>query len=97
MKLKDTKELSKVQGEGDYEAARRYRQDVERFVQQSDIEELARAAKPETKAKREELENAEAEGLARKRGESPASGQPRPTLADSAAEVTDHADASAGR
>ena len=68
MKAKDTMEEPKVQGEGDYDAARRHRRDVERFVQQNDTEKLARAAKPETKAESEELEKAEAEGRARKAG-----------------------------
>ena len=30
----------KIQGEGDYESARRYRKDVERFVAENDTEEL---------------------------------------------------------
>jgi len=29
----------KIQGEGDYESARRYRKDVERFVKENDTEE----------------------------------------------------------
>ena len=36
----------KIQGEGDYESARRYRKDVERFVEENDTEELAREAAP---------------------------------------------------
>ena len=76
MKPNDTKQESTVQGEGDYDAARRHRQDVERFVRQSDTEKLAREAKPLTQAEAEDLERAEAEGLARKRGESPPSSLP---------------------
>lgn len=62
MKPKETKPTSKVQGEGDYDAARRYRKDVERFVGQNDTEELAREAQPESIAEADELEKAEAEG-----------------------------------
>jgi hypothetical protein len=36
----------KIQGEGDYESARRYRKDVKRFVEENDTEELAREAEP---------------------------------------------------
>ena len=69
MNPEDTKHEPKVQGEGDYDAARRYRRSVEGFVRQNDTEELARAAEPATKAESEELEKAEADGLARKRGD----------------------------
>jgi hypothetical protein len=65
MKPNDTKPGPKVQGEGDYEAARRHRQDVERFVRQNDTEELAREAQPESPDEADELEKAEAEGRSR--------------------------------
>jgi hypothetical protein len=65
MKSNDTKPGSKVQGEGDYDAARRHRRDVERFVQQNDTEELARDAQPDSPAEADELEKAEAEGRSR--------------------------------
>ena len=82
MKPHDTKPGSKVQGEGDYDAARRYRQDVERFVQHNDTEKLAREAKPETRADAEDLEKAEAKGRARKRGEAPSRGEPSPAAGE---------------
>lgn len=65
MKSSDTKPGSKVQGEGDYDAARRHRQDVERFVQENDTEKLAREAQPDSGAEADELEKAEAEGRSR--------------------------------
>jgi len=65
MKPDDTKPGSKVQGEGDYDAARRHRQDVERFVQENDPEELARKAQPDSRSEADELEKAEAEGRSR--------------------------------
>jgi len=65
MKSSDTKPASKVQGEGDYDAARRHRQDVERFVEENDTEELAREAQPDSRAEADELEKAEAEGRSR--------------------------------
>jgi hypothetical protein len=68
MNPEDTKNEPKVQGEGDYDAARRHRRSVEGFVRQNDTEELARAAEPASKAESEELAQAEADGLARKGG-----------------------------
>jgi len=54
-----------IQGEGDYESARRYRRDVERFVEENDIEELAREAEPDSDEEAEELLDAERKGRAR--------------------------------
>jgi len=69
MNPNDTKkDAPKVQGEGDYDAARRHRRDVENFVRQNDTEELAREAQPESPAEAVELEKAEAEGRSRSRG-----------------------------
>jgi len=67
---KDAKQTPKVQGEGDYDAARRYRRDVEQFVAENDTEELARDAQPTSRAEADELAKAEAEGLARSRSTS---------------------------
>jgi hypothetical protein len=39
----------KLQGEGDYEAARRYDSGVRKFVRGTDIERAARAAAPKNK------------------------------------------------
>jgi hypothetical protein len=54
-----------VQGEGDYQAARRYRAEAERYVRSADIERAARAAEPRTEAEAQELKDAEAKGRAR--------------------------------
>ncbi|HPF26694.1 MAG TPA: hypothetical protein P5528_11795 [Steroidobacteraceae bacterium] len=54
-----------IQGEGDYEAARRYRNAVEEFVESADIDEAARRAKPEDVATAAELEEAEQHGKRR--------------------------------
>jgi len=63
----------KVQGEGDYDAARRYRRDVEQFVDESDTEGLARAAEPQSPEEARALESAEAIGRSRARGRKPSS------------------------
>lgn len=51
-----------IQGEGDYEAARRYRDDVEKFVATADLEAAARAAAPHDEHEAEEMAAAEAAG-----------------------------------
>ena len=62
----------KVQGEGDYEAARRHRKRVSEFIENNDVEKAAVRAAPESAAEAEELEDAEAEGKSRAKGEDPA-------------------------
>jgi hypothetical protein len=53
---------SGVQGEGDYDAARRHRQSVEDFLESNDPEQLARSAAPADPQEGEELEDAEKRG-----------------------------------
>jgi hypothetical protein len=62
----------KIQGEGDYEATRRYRKRVDEFVENNDVEKAAIRAAPETAAEAEDMEAAEAAGKARAKGEDPA-------------------------
>jgi len=52
----------KVQGEGDYRSDRRYRKQVQNFLANNDVEELARAAAPEDAEVAAELEAAERQG-----------------------------------
>jgi hypothetical protein len=51
-----------VQGEGDYDAARRHRQSVEDFLESNDPEQLARSAAPADPHEEKELEDAEKRG-----------------------------------
>jgi hypothetical protein len=62
----------KVQGEGDYEAARRYRKRVGEFIENNDVEKVAVRAEPGSAQEADELEAAEAEGKERAKGEDPA-------------------------
>jgi bacterioferritin len=64
---------ARVQGEGDYDATRRYLKDVEKFVQTADIERAARAAAPRNR--REAAEMAAAEAAGRSHARTPASGK----------------------
>lgn len=54
-----------VQGEGDYEAARRYRAGAERYAHTADVRRAAREAAPQSEAEAEDLERAEARGRSR--------------------------------
>jgi hypothetical protein len=53
---------SRVQGEGDYDAARRHRSSVEDFLESNNPEQLARAAAPTNAQEARELEEAEQRG-----------------------------------
>lgn len=53
---------SDIQGEGDYDAARRHRQSVEEFLESNDPEQLARSAAPADPIEEKELEEAEKRG-----------------------------------
>ncbi len=67
---------SKVQGEGDYEAARRYDQAVEKFAHSGKVEDAARAAKPGSADEAEAMKRAEREGKSHAKGEDPALNRP---------------------
>ncbi|MGO9935420.1 MAG: hypothetical protein ACLPV8_26910 [Steroidobacteraceae bacterium] len=68
--LAKTRMTGKLQGEGDYEAARRYDRAARKFVQHADISRAARAAALRNKREAEEMAAAEAIGR---------QGEPRPT------------------
>jgi hypothetical protein len=57
-----------IQGEGDYEAARRHRKRAEEFAAERDTERLAREAEPTSEEEDRELRDAEREGRARTKG-----------------------------
>ena len=62
-----------VQGEGDYEAARRHRDGLESFVKSGRVDDAARDAAPETPLEQAELFEAERIGESHSKGEDPAS------------------------
>jgi hypothetical protein len=63
---------SKVQGEGDYDAARRYREKVTDFVKHSDVEELARKAQPLSAREARDDALADERARGRSKGDDPA-------------------------
>ena len=64
-------------GEGNYKAARRYDEGAARFVRSGKVEAAARAAQPRSQREAAEMENAEARGKSRSKGEDGAAGTGR--------------------
>jgi len=59
----------KVQGEGDYDAARRYEEKLRDHVQHHDVEKEARDAEPANQGEKREMERAEEQGKRRAKEE----------------------------
>lgn len=70
--FRKAKQRSKVQGEGDYEATRRYRKRTQEYLENNDVEKAAVRAAPRSRAEAQELRAAEAAGRKRAKGEDPA-------------------------
>ncbi len=62
-----------LQGEGDYDAARRHRESAESFVKAGKVGKAAKEAAPKTAQEQEALRSAEREGESHSKGEDPAS------------------------
>ena len=62
----------KIQGEGDYEATRRYRKRTEEFLENHDVEKAPEDAAPDYAEEAGDMEAAEAAGKQRAKGEDPA-------------------------
>lgn len=60
-----------VQGEGDYDAARRYEDKLRDHVQHHDVEREAREAEPKSEGEQREMERAEQTGKRRAKEEDP--------------------------
>jgi len=60
-----------VQGEGDYEAARRFDKAQSDFANSGRVKDGARRAKPEDPAQAADIEQAEQEGKSHSKGEAP--------------------------
>ncbi len=60
-----------VQGEGDYEAGRRYDKASREFAESGKVEPAARDAAPENEREAEDLERAEEAGKSHAKGEDP--------------------------
>ena len=60
-----------LQGEGNYEATRRYDKATRDFVEAGKVDEAARAAKPANAQEAEEMSEAERKGRSHAKGEDP--------------------------
>ena len=58
----------KIQGEGDYEATRRYRKRTDEYLKNNDVEKAAIRAAPTSAKEAEEMKAAEAAGKRRAKG-----------------------------
>lgn len=66
-----TPDKDQVQGEGDYEASRRYDKATREFAESGKVQPAAHDAAPGDAREAEELERAEAEGKSHAKGEDP--------------------------
>jgi hypothetical protein len=57
-----------VQGEGDYDAARRYRKEVKDFLDKDDVAKAAHEAAPKSPDEQREMEEAERKGRSHSKG-----------------------------
>jgi hypothetical protein len=62
---------SEVQGEGNYDATRRYDKSAREFVQSGKVEDAARSAQPKNAEEAEAMQRAEREGKSHSKGEDP--------------------------
>jgi len=69
--MSTTPDKDQVQGEGDYEAARRYDKASREFAESGKVEPAAHDAAPENTREADELERAEDEGKSHSKGEGP--------------------------
>lgn len=65
-----------IQGEGNYDATRRYDKAAHEFAQSGQVEEAARAARPTSPEEADELRRAEQAGKSHSKGEDPAPANP---------------------
>lgn len=57
-----------VQGEGNYDAARRYREDVKDFLDKGEVDQAAHEAAPKSPDEQREMEEAERAGRSHSKG-----------------------------
>ena len=69
----------KVQGEGDYEAARNFDDAQREFVESGQVQKAARDAAPKTQAEADEMKRAEQIGQSHSKGEVPGETSPTAT------------------
>ncbi len=71
---REKKTAPQIQGEGDYESARKYDADTREFLESADVTDLARRAAPGSKEEAAQLKQAEEIGRSHAKPESPKDG-----------------------
>jgi len=64
--------MGKIQGEGDYESAKKFDDAEAAFVKSGKVDQAARDAEPKSDAEAQDMQNAEETGKSRAKGEDPA-------------------------
>ena len=72
--------MGKVQGEGDYESAKKFDDDEAAFVKSGRVDKTAREAEPKSQAEADEMKKAEEVGKSRSRGEDASARKPGPRI-----------------
>jgi hypothetical protein len=75
--MSTTPSKDQIQGEGDYEAGRRYDKASREFAESGRVEPAAHDAAPDSEQQAEELERAEQEGKSHSKGEGPLTSKQR--------------------
>ena len=68
--------MGKVQGEGDYESAKKFDDAETAFVKSGRVDQAARDAEPKSQADADEMKKAEEAGKSRSKGEDASSRKP---------------------
>ncbi len=67
--MKSSMEKSRIQGEGDYDSARKYDEQAHAFARSGKVEQAAKAAAPRNAQEKEAMQKAEAEGRSHAKGD----------------------------
>jgi hypothetical protein len=74
--------MGKVQGEGDYESAKKFDDDEVAFVKSGRVDKAAREAEPKSQAEADEMKKAEEIGKSRSKGEDVSAKKPGSHVSD---------------
>lgn len=66
--MKPNTSKPRIQGEGDYDSARKYDEQAHAFAESGKVEQAAKAAAPRNAREKEEMQKAEAEGRSHAKG-----------------------------
>ena len=74
--------MGKVQGEGDYESAKKFDDEEAAFAKSGRVDQAARDAEPKSQAEADEMKKAEETGKSRSKGEDLSLRKPAPRTGD---------------